>query len=480
MKKYFLFLLILISIQLLQAQWEPDVRLTNDTGACYICLNNARGIAISGSDVHLVWCDERNGNREIYYKRSTNGGTNWGQDIRFTNDSAVSWRPSVAVSGSVVHTVWCDFRNGNFEIYYKRSTDGGVSWSQDTRLTNDSAISWAPSMAVNGSTIHIVWEETRDGNEEIYYKRSTDAGLSWGQDTRLTNNPLNSLYPSVAVSGSSVHVSWYDFRTGSRAIFYKRSTDGGMSWGNDVQLTGNYADSYNPAVAVSGQVVHIAWHDRRDGNEDIFYRRSGDGGVNWEPEIRLTNNSSVSWYPSISVSGSAVHLAWYDNYEGNYEIYYDRSTDGGASWEPALRLTNNNGGSYRPSICVSDSTVHVIWNDDRDGDWEIYYKRNPTGNPIGIKNNYSEIPDKIYLYQNYPNPFNSVSSIKYQVSRGAEIRIIVFDISGREITTLMNEKKSPGKYEVRFNGEGLSSGIYFYSLFADGERVGTKRMVLIK
>ena len=92
--------------------------------------------------------------------------------------------PNVQISVLYVHVIWYDDRDGNFEIYYKRSTNGGVSWGTDTRLTNNSGNSIAPSLAVSGSVLHIVWYDDRDGNNEIYYKRSTDDGITWGTDTR--------------------------------------------------------------------------------------------------------------------------------------------------------------------------------------------------------------------------------------------------------------------------------------------------------
>jgi len=117
----------------------------------------------------------------------------WQSDVRLTNNDSISYPYSfnnawcVASSGSVVHVVWFDKRDGNYEIYYKRSTDAGVNWGTDTRLTSNSSDSRYPSVAVSGSVIHVVWYDNRDGNNEIYYKRSTDAGVSWGADTRVTN-----------------------------------------------------------------------------------------------------------------------------------------------------------------------------------------------------------------------------------------------------------------------------------------------------
>jgi hypothetical protein len=201
--KKIIFTLFIIHCSLLiaNAQWQPDVRLTNNPASSWTSYNNAWCVASNGNVVHVVWHDYRDGNWEIYYKRSTDGGLSWGADTRLTNNTANSKSPSVALSGSVVHVVWEENRDGNYEIYFKRSTDAGVSWGTDTRLTNNTADSWYPSVALSGSVVHVVWSDNRDGNYniEIYYKRSTDAGVSWGADTRLTNDSFYSTSPSVAV-----------------------------------------------------------------------------------------------------------------------------------------------------------------------------------------------------------------------------------------------------------------------------------------
>ena len=362
------------------AQWQPDVRLTNDPAESLTSYNWC--IASSGLVVHVVWQDFRDGanNSEIYYKRSTDGGVSWGADTRLTNNAGNSYNPSVAVSGSVVHVVWHDIRDANFEIYYKRSTDGGVSWGADIRLTNNFAPSYYPSVAVSGSAVHVVWHDSRDGNNQIYYKLSTDGGTSWGADTRLTNNSTISQYPSVSVSGQVVHLVWEDRRDGNPEIYYKRSTDGGSSWGADTRLTNNSAASLFPSVSVSGEVVHVVWNDERHGNYEIYYKRSTDGGTSWGADTRLTNDPYSSEFPSVAVSGSAVHVVWHDSRDGSTEIYYKRSTDGGVNWGADTRLTNNSAFSGYSSVAVSGSAVHVVWYDFRDGNNEIYYKRDPTGN----------------------------------------------------------------------------------------------------
>lgn len=380
----FLLLFVLCSLfsGICYTQWLPDVRLTNEPAGSFTSENNAWCIAANGNTLHVVWYDIRDGNYEIYYKRSTDGGTSWGTDTRLTNSSGISNYPSVAVSGSVVHVVWSDSRDTG--IYYKRSVDGGTSWGADERLTNNTAAfatSFRTSVSVSGSVVHVVWHDLRDGNIEIYYNRSTDGGTTWGGDTRLTNHIGQSVNPSVTVSGSDVHIVWEDQRDGNSEIYYKRSTDGGISWGPETRLTNFTDESRFASISVSGSAAHVVWRERRDGNWEIYYKCSTDGGTSWGADTRLTNNTANSQFPSIAVSGSVVHVVWWDFRNTNEEIYYKRSTDGGVSWEADTRLTSNNAESQFPSVAVSGSTVHVVWNDDRDGNWEMYYKRNPTGNP---------------------------------------------------------------------------------------------------
>jgi hypothetical protein len=488
-KKYFIFTVVLIlhltfTIEHCEAQWEPDVRLTNDPEHSHLSYNNAWCIAVSGNVVHTVWYDLRDGNWEIYYKRSTDGGTNWGADTRLTIiDNAHSESPSIAVNGSIVHVVWQDIRDGYYsEIYYKRSTDGGINWGADTRLTNNPHGKNYASNAVSGSNVHIVWFDYRDGLDgEIYYKLSTDGGITWRIDTRLTNNTAVSKFPSIAVNNSDVHIVWHDDRDGNYEIYYKHSTDGGLNWEADTRLTNNTYSSEYPSIAVSGSVVNVVWEDNRDGNYEIYYKHSTDNGISWGADTRLTNNTAYpSEYPSIAVSGSIVHIVWEDYSDGNWEIYYKRSSDGGINWGSDTRLTDNIAYSNFPRIAVSGPIVHVVWQDERysSSNTEICYKRNLTGN-IGIKNISTEIPSAFSLEQNYPNPFNPVTKIKFDIPKSAYTEIKIYDNLGRDVYTLVSQGLTAGKYEVEWNASNYPSGVYYYKITA-GDYSETKKMVLVK
>jgi len=472
---------LLFSLTESQAQWQPDVRLTVDPNVSMTTHNNAWSIASSGSVVHVVWYDDRDLNYEIYYKRSTDGGLTWGTDTRLTNAVGDSWRPSIAVSGPMVHVVWTDVRGGGFgTVFYKRSTDEGLTWQADTALTN-SPDALYPSVAVSGSLVHVVWRDFRDGNWRIYYKRSADGGASWSPDTRLTNGTVSSLDASVAVSDSVVHVVWQDLRDGNWEIYYKRSSDRGENWGTDTRLTTHSAVSDQTSIAVSGLLVHVVWRDDRDGNTEIYAKRSADGGLSWGADIRLTNNTAISRYPSIATSDSVVHVVWQDDRDGpNGEIYYKGSTDAGLSWEADTRLTNNVGGSDLPSVAVSGPVVHVVWRDNRDDlNWEVYYKRNPTGNITGITNIGSEFPEEFKIEQNYPNPFNPSTIIKYDLPAAGHVTLSVYDVLGREVQKLVNESQAAGRYKVEFTATGLASGVYLYRITV-GSFVQTRKLLLLR
>ncbi|MFI5237635.1 MAG: T9SS type A sorting domain-containing protein, partial [Ignavibacteriales bacterium] len=314
-------------------------------------------------------------------------------------------------------------------------------------------------------------------------------GGFWNINTQLTNDPAISDYPKVAVSGQVVHVVWSDTRDGNYEIYYKRSSDRGVNWSLDTRLTLDANGSGLPQIAVSGSLVHLLWQDDREGTAEIYYKRSTDEGLSWLSDIRLTDvDSFLSQAPSIAVSGSIIHLIWLDDRDGDRDLYHKRSTDNGNSWSEDERLTNNPAILENHSVTVSGQAVYVVWTDYRDGgNGEIYYKCNPTGEPTDVEIINDEIPNEYILFQNFPNPFNPSTKIKFSIPpvtlRQAQsdnwVTLIVYDILGREITTLVDEEKPAGSYEVIFDGKNLPSGIYVYQLIAGNFR-DSKKMLLIK
>ncbi len=487
MKKHTIFLFLAFYSVITYSQWQPEIRLTNDPGLSNLGYNNTKQISVVGNVIHVVWVDHRNAAPEIYYKRSPDLGISWGNDIRLVYSSGISYCPAISSSDSIVYVAWQDNRFGNEEIMIKRSTNSGLNWSNDIRITNDAANSRTPSIYVKKNLyeeVRLVWEDTRDGNSEIYYTYSLDGGVSFfGQIRISTLNSSSAILPTITCSGLDRHVAWQDNRDGNAEIYYKHTINGGINWSGDTRLTNNSHDSQNPCLIRNNDFIGVVWYDNRDGNNEIYLKTSTNSGNNWSSDKRLTNQSDASARPSLDISGQNIHVAWEDYRDGHSEIYYKRSPDQGLSWSIENRLTNTSGdGCNNPSIYVSGNGVYLIWSYNN----EIYFKKDPTGNPIGIKKISYSIADEFRLGQNYPNPFNPVTKIKFEIptplsfiGEGPGVRIIIYDILGKEMTVLVDQQLQPGSYEVSWDASEYPSGVYLYRLETIGF-IDTKKMILIK
>jgi len=424
-------------------QWTPDHQLTT-SGAASTSFSNAWSVAASGSTVHAVWVDMRDGNTEVYYKRSSDRGQNWGSDIRLTFNSGQSWNPSVACQGNVIHVVWSDTRSGNLDVFYKRSADGGFTWGPDVRLTSDLTWSWYPSLAVHDSSVYMV---ALSGG--LICRRSADCGLTWQGVTTLSTDAYLTPGPSVAASEDGVYVVWVSSRDGNEEIYFKRSTSRGTTWGPDARVTFDTHTSSDPSIAVSGTCVHAVWSDDRTGDgSEVYYRQSMDGGESWGAETRLTTSPDWSTRPSVAASGSNVHVVWQDARTGDFDIIYRRSTDGGAVWGPDFTLTNDPASSYYPSVAQSDSAVFVLWTDERTGGSDIFYKCNPTGNPPSVTESSERVgPQVRATLRVEPNPFRTSTRVP-----GCELEMFdVYDAAGKRVA--VNAGSSVGA--------SLPAGMYF-------------------
>jgi hypothetical protein len=244
------------------------------------------------------------------------------------------------------------------------------------RLTNISGWCGSPAIAVDDSNIYVVWEDGTLGSPEIYFKRSDDGGITWTADMRLTNNAGGSYSPAIAVNGSNIYVVWYDDTPGNYEIYFKRSGNGGASWGDNKRLrAANLGDAYSPAIAVDGLNIYVVWHDYTPGDSEIYFRKSDTGGGNWITKKSITNNAGGSYSPAIAVDSSDIYVVWYDDTPGNSEIYFKKSNDGGVTWTAGKKLTNNTGNSATPAMAVDGSNIYVVWSDDTPGDSEIYFKK---------------------------------------------------------------------------------------------------------
>jgi len=223
--------------------------------------------------------------------------------------------------------------------------------------------------------------------------------------------------------------------------------------------------------------MQILFVDTRTGENALYYTKLDNTGNTLIEDTLLTYNLTNGYWMAMDDVDN-VQITWVDDRDGNDEIYYAKLDNNGSKLVNDTRLTNDNANSWWPRIEVDgNESIHIIWDDNRDGNREIYYKKGAI--TTGIAANQNNNPTEYFIGQNYPNPFNPTTTINYQIPELSYVTLKVYDVLGSEVTTLVNEEKSTGSYEVEFNASTLPSGIYFYRLQA-GSFVETKKMVLLK
>ena len=370
---------IFLFAQAARADWAPAKQLTWNSGA-----SKAPAVAVdSWGNIHLVWEDDTASpdSPEIYYKKSVDGGKSWTTNKRLTWTAGKSSQPAISVDlFGALHVVWQDDTPGNDDIYYLSSPDGGTTWTKARRISWTTSISQAPALAADlWGNLHLVWYDYAPGNYEVYYKSSANGGAAWSKNQRLTWTAGWSGQPAIAVdSALNPYIVWSDASPGNSEIYYKNSPDGGASWPNVKRLTWSSGISQAPAIAVSSSgVLHVAWWDNSPGNAEVYNMRSTTGGIAWTAGKRITWSSADSQGPAIAVdSASDLHLVWWDGKPGNAEIYYAKGTGGGASWTPVTRLTWSPGSSYGPVIAIDYlGSLHTVWYDNTPGNYELFYRK---------------------------------------------------------------------------------------------------------
>jgi len=385
-KSIFLFIGIIGFVSFTSAQtWQAPQRLTWDSMRSSVPV-----IAVgTGNDLHIAWTSIiSSGSWEIYYKKSTDSGSTWMVSKRLTWSSRSFSGQDITVDAiNRVHIVFSDTLIGNSDLFYKRSTDGGATWEPLKRMT------WTAGFKQNAcvefdsfNNIYIIWSDSTPGNSELFLKKSTNGGISWSSPKRLTWTTGYTGQNSFKTSSTNtLHVAYTDDTSGYLDVYYKSSVDGGNIWSSPKRVTwgANEAEATDLAVD-SGGHINIVWVDEFVPNTEIFFKKSTNGGTTWLARQRITWNSGSSYGPDIDINSSdAYNLVWYDSSPGRCEIFHKRSTDNGASWGPINRLTWSPYDSIAGRlVSQANNRMHLVWEERLSDDYEIFYKRS---NLIGIK-----------------------------------------------------------------------------------------------
>ena len=172
-------------------------------------------------------------------------------------------------------------------------------------------------------------------HEEEFYRRSTDNGATFSEpEIRLTMDPPSmpqySWAPSIVAWKQDVHITYFDARSGRFQIYYRRSRDAGMTWGAEANLTAAQSPQpmggwWRPSLAAVDQTLRVAFWKQEDAVvSSVWAMSSADTGTTWSAPI-LLSEGTAALQPAAALSpDGATHFVWYDSVAGNQEMYYRR------------------------------------------------------------------------------------------------------------------------------------------------------------
>lgn len=349
-----------------------------------------------------------------------------------TTNSGINWTIISNLSNSYV-----------YDMYFLNSNTGWVAGSNILKKTTDGGLNWVTQLTNTCYSIYFVDQNTgwapADGYNVLC---TTNGGTTWSSRT----TPISNTYTTF--------VHFFNSNTGVIITGFgiERTTNGGINW----QLVSNLS----------------CYDGSKDDSNNLYAKtynslyKSTDLGSSWN----LISQSIPTNIFSIQMINPQI------GYGSGLSGFVAKTTNGGMDWN---RQISKYGNQLRSIFFTDELTGWVVG----DGG-AILSTVDGGGNFVGINSTELELPEEFLLHQNYPNPFNPITKIKFAISSNANseksnVKIVVYDILGREIEVLFDAALKSGTYDVEWNGSNFPSGVYFYRL-ESGDYVQSKKMVLVK
>ena len=456
MKKNIYILILLAFASLSNAQWVSQTNpLGNGVGLGKIQFVSSTEGWISAGKGNLL--------------HTTNAGINWIIVNPFPNDTVMSMAdPAITMwwvnqsYGWKINWPGTGFIDARGAVIHK-TTNGGTSW-QKVVLSNtngelglqvqflDANTGWALIYILSNNTGRIM--------------KSTNGGNNWSNLN--ATGEFGSFYFVDANNG------WSIVSGSNSAPPYKitRTTNGGLNW--FVQYTDNTQGSFSKIHMTD---LNNGWIVGSSGK----ILKTNNGGINW---TFVTNAGLTSTSKSKTLYFLNANTGWIANAEANWPVHKIlQTTDGGNSWSQNIQSFDGsifniffwdaNNGWYSGEQCVANCN-----GPDSLMIWHGIILRTTSGG-IGVRQISTVVPSYYSLRQNYPNPFNPNTVIKFQIKDSKLVTLRIYNVLGKGIATLVNEKLAPGTYEATFDASAYPSGVYFYRMNA-GDFSETKKMLMIK
>ena len=496
MKK--LFLIILFCPTLLFSQWVQQTLPPNiDIVACIDFINTNTGVA--GGSEYIIEFE----GRAIY---TTNSGTNWIQaqipdssrgisKVQFVNSNTGYMTGAYNCSYSYTsknkskpkHNTQKIYLPTQIRKYYERlgmtgaeenyrglflkTTNRGLSWfTLDNLPTNVYSLTGMYFFNQNTGFVTAGFNHYSGILDGIL--RTTNGGLSWNTLTTVDSVKLNNIF---SPDGNLIVATGWKRNYGLIAKgTILRSSNGGVNW---TEQYFQEVSSFRDLHFINSLTGYLAGSDTTIfGLPQAAIYQTTNSGMNWH-NVHKVNH--ICQYYGIEISSSGIGFAVGDV----IEYWNDKTIPN----NPIISRTSNFGNNWTDNFLTDTSIIlHGISTANQDI-WfvcgssfnfdALIFKT--TNGGVGIQPISNEIPDKFSLYQNYPNPFNPSTKIRFDLHKTTHAKIIVFDVLGRELVTLVDEELQAGSFEVDWNGSNYPSGVYFYRLETK-EYSQTKKMLMMK
>lgn len=240
------------------------------------------------------------------------------------------------------------------------------------------------SLAVDGTTLYSVWQDTISGTTtQIYGQQYTTNGTSLLANDLEISSRAEALAPKIALdSSNNSFVVWYDTADGQGNIYAQKiATNGTALWPYPIKINGDTgtAEQLNPDLAVYDNEAYIVWEDHRNDSGDIYLQKISSGGIIQYPsdiKINSDTGNSRQYQPQIHIDSSGdLYITWLDERNSSSDIYMDKVSDTGTPiWGSDKRVTSNSAGTietFDTDLTTADE-VMVVWSDNRGGDFDIY------------------------------------------------------------------------------------------------------------
>jgi len=371
------------------------------------------------------------------------------------------------------------------QVIYNRSSNNGSTWTAPAAVDTTEVISTMITASRVSDKVAIIYTKSTDTTSQwlndVYYIQSDD-GTTWPWTTGKTN------ITEYAIGGDS--------------LFAYTDVDAVYDYNDNLHIVWNSQYVTDAGIYYNGQLFHF---DRNSGlthqvaQFDTTWLSAGcEFGV-WNfvyakmsVASDLANNlylAYTSWDTSDCSAGG-----W-----ANGDIYLRYSTNTGTDWSDAINVTNSHTPNCSPGTCdsdhwsslaeVVDTALHLTYINDKDAGGIPQTEGQVTESPVMY---YAFVPDilrgidegnltpkSFSLAQNYPNPFNANTNIDFELTKGSHVELAVYDITGAKIATLLKGNREAGKHQVNWDASQLSSGVYYYTLKANGSEL-TRKMTLLK